>query len=252
MRWVFKLRFQKERYFNKLIAAAPGTHRAAVEVIQRYCNKNARLLDFGCYEGAMIARLHDAGFAEVEGTDLTSHFSNAAFPFTQADLNLSFSREFGGKEYDALMVSEVIEHLDNPRHFLSECRAILKEGGIVVVTTPNIAFFEGRIKFLLTGELWGFGKKNYASQRHITAISREQFGLLFEECGYRVLSIFTAASFATPLRRILTSFIWIPMRFLFGKSVLGESLIVVGTKKSNENSAYSSQSLWGEAALKIR
>jgi hypothetical protein len=145
------------------------------------------------------------------------------------------------------MACEIIEHLDNPRHFLNSCWELLSDHGIVIISTPNIAFFEGRIKFLLTGELWGFGRANYLSQRHISAISREQFPLMFSECGFEMLESSTVGSFATPLRKLLLSPIWLAMRALFGSSVLGESRICVARRVATKESDASSSALWGSS-----
>ncbi len=98
-----------------------------------------------------------------------------------------------------------------------------------MLSTPNIGFFEGRIRFMPTGELWGFGVKNYRSQRHISAISAGQLPLMLEECGFACEMVETTASFATPLRRLLTAPLWLPMRALFGPRTLGETLVCLAT-----------------------
>jgi SAM-dependent methyltransferase len=241
-----RLRKAAESYSGLAIAAAPGTHLATLQALERYVPKSAKVLDFGCYEGAMLARLRKAGYLDVEGTDLQFRLADDNITFTEADFNEDFAAQFGANSYDALVVSEVIEHLDDPRAFLKNARFLLKDGGILIASTPNIAFFEGRLKFLLTGELWGFGANNYRGQRHITAISRGQVPLLFAECGYSVAEVSTAASYATLFRKVLTSPIWIPMRLLMGPSVLGESLIVVAAKIPHCDESYSSGALWSD------
>lgn len=243
---MLSLRLPHENYFGQAIAAAPGTHAAAVELITHHApDRTSRVLDVGCHTGALVGRLHDAGYKNVEGTDLAKKLEGCPFPFTPADLNEPFEQHFSGKSFDVVVASEVIEHLDNPRHFLQQVHQLLNDRGIVVVTTPNIGFFEGRVKFLLKGELWGFGAKNYQSQRHISPISIEQAPLLLDECGYDVVEITTAGSFATQARRVLTGPLWIPMRALMGPNVLGESLLFVGRRKNVTSSHFSSQALWG-------
>jgi SAM-dependent methyltransferase len=162
----------------------------------------------------------------------------------EADLNEPFAQRFT-ERFDAISACEVIEHLNDPRHFLNECWTLLADGGTIVVSTPNIGFFEGRIKFLLTGELWGFGGRNYADQRHISAISREQFPLLFAECGFDLVESRTVGSFASWLRRVLLAPIWIAMRLVLGDSVLGESRVCVGRRVAVRDADALSRALWG-------
>jgi 2-polyprenyl-3-methyl-5-hydroxy-6-metoxy-1,4-benzoquinol methylase len=49
-----------------------------------------------------------------------------------------------------LIISEaVIEHLKDPKKFLNNCHTLLKEGGILLISTPNIATLLKRVRFLL-------------------------------------------------------------------------------------------------------
>lgn len=242
------LRVPPELYQGHRIAAAPGTHEAVVSCIVSRLPPSAAVLDLGAYTGALIRRLRDAGFPNVAGADLADHLTEPGVPFVQCDFNAAFADAFDGQLFDCISVCEVIEHLDDPRRFLAECRKLLNDGGLVVISTPNIAFFEGRIKFLLTGELWGFGGGNYRVQRHITPISREQFPLLLEECGFDHLDFHTAGSFATTTRKLLTAPIWAAMRLTMGRHVVGETAICVGRKSDRQAAHLSSEALWGVAA----
>jgi hypothetical protein len=163
----------------------------------------------------------------------------------RCDFNTPFSSNFSNQRVSCIIASEVIERLNDPRAFLAECCNLLDESGIVIITTPNIGCFEGRIKFLLRGELWGFGAKNYLSMRHISPISMEQFPLLLQESGFSTLEIFTAASWRTSLRKLITSFIWLPMRLVCGPSVLSETVVYVG-KKSAESKGASKARIYGK------
>ncbi|MEJ2228946.1 MAG: class I SAM-dependent methyltransferase [Alphaproteobacteria bacterium] len=226
------LRKRQDEFEGNLIAAAPGTHQAVAEALQRYSDFDTPVLDFGCYTGAMLKRLKSKGYSNLWGSDLVSNLeADSDFRFTAADLNRDFSDNFEGRRFGAVVASEVIEHLNDPRHFLKHCYKLLDSNGVIVISTPNIAFFEGRIKFFLKGELWGFGANNYNENRHISPISREQTPLMLQECGFDLLEMFTTATFATPLRKVLTLPLWAPMRALFGPSILGESLVFVARRK---------------------
>lgn len=58
--------------------------------------------------------------------------------------------------YDAIVVSEVVEHVENPTDFLIELRRLLKPLGILVITTPNgYGIFELETMVFNTLELIG-------------------------------------------------------------------------------------------------
>ena len=53
---------------------------------------------------------------------------------------------------DLIIAGELIEHIQNTLFFLESCRKVLKEGSILVLSTPNICCFKDRIRMLF-GEL---------------------------------------------------------------------------------------------------
>jgi SAM-dependent methyltransferase len=238
------LRKGKDCYKGMTIGAAAGTHEAVAAIVKKYCQRDTRILELGAYTGAMIQRLRDLGYSAITAADLDNHLILDDVPHLTCDFNTQFAPIFRDERFDCIIATEVIEHLDDPRAFLRQCRSLLTDGGVVVVTTPNIGFFEGRIKFLLTGELWGFGGKNYLSMRHISPISIEQFPLMLEESGFDALELFTAASTSTSLRQLITSPIWLPMRLMLGPFVLGETLVCVGRRSSGACGTFIGGDLW--------
>ncbi len=224
------LRKALEDYKGLTIGCAPGTHAGLLRMILHHVQPCAGILDLGTHAGALLLRLQDAGFTDLHGADLDpTRFSVDRAAFTRLELNEDFSRHFS-RRFSLITATDVIEHLDSPRSFLQQARALLEEGGHLALSLPNVAFWEGRGKFLLKGELWGFGDKNYRLQRHISPITFEQMTLMMQEIGFEVVECGAVGSFAKPLWWLLSAPIWIPMRALGGKSALGESAIFLARK----------------------
>jgi 2-polyprenyl-3-methyl-5-hydroxy-6-metoxy-1,4-benzoquinol methylase len=58
--------------------------------------------------------------------------------------------------YDAIIISEVIEHVDNPVSFLEDLKQVLQDRGILIITTPNgFGFYELEMLIFNTLELLG-------------------------------------------------------------------------------------------------
>jgi hypothetical protein len=109
----------------------------------------------------------DHRVAATPGTHATGSISS----FRDCDLDTGFADAFAGEQCDCSTACQVAQHLDHPR----ECRKLLRWGRVVVVSTPNIWLFEGRIKFALTGELRGFVARSYRSERHISPVPAGEF-----------------------------------------------------------------------------
>ena len=68
------------------------------------------------------------------------------------------------------MTTEVIEHVENPWFFVRELYRITRPGGVVVLSTPNLANVYTRAWYVLTGRLYNFLESAYNGSGHITPV----------------------------------------------------------------------------------
>lgn len=113
--------------------------------------KGLSILDVGCSYGYLGAKLKKRG-AKVTGIDISKRAINRARRILDnakvVDLN-SEKIPFKNATFDMIVASEVIEHLFFPNSFLKELHRILKKGGILIITTPNLLYWGNRLNFLL-------------------------------------------------------------------------------------------------------
>lgn len=62
---------------------------------------------------------------------------------------------FRSEVFHGVNISEVIEHIEHQPQLIREIRRVLKEGGVAVISTPNVLNVFSRIRFLFTGFLRG-------------------------------------------------------------------------------------------------
>ncbi len=89
-----------------------------------------RALDVGARAGHQTRWLRARGY-EVTSVDVEPLFAECI----QVDANQRLP--FADDSFDLIWCSEVIEHLEDPAHSLSELRRIARPGGILLLTTPN-------------------------------------------------------------------------------------------------------------------
>lgn len=130
----------------------------------------ASALDLGCGQGVLLGNLKRI-FPEIKltGCDYSDfdQSENSFYEFLQHDCNQGLP--FPADKFDLVLSSEVIEHLENPRHYLREMAKVTKPGGYILLSTPNIECFTSLISFCLRGFHSAFGGKAYPA--HITAVS---------------------------------------------------------------------------------
>ena len=91
---------------------------------------------------------------------------------------------------------EVIEHLKNPYDFIQEMFRVVKPGGRVIITTPNILNLASRLSYLLTGffELFSplsFDRKDARHQwGHIMPLNAYYLNHAMRTCGCRKTELY--------------------------------------------------------------
>lgn len=154
---------------------APGVHEEAERLILRHLDPDVdmaslKVLDVGAGYGAMSQRLLDNGFADVVAWDLDSTQSRLpSLPVTPVDLDTDFGAAFPSA-FDVVVAIEVVEHLENPRHFLRNLAQVLRVGGLALVSSPNVESAASRVAFLGHGGLRWFTRFDRGSYGHITPV----------------------------------------------------------------------------------
>jgi SAM-dependent methyltransferase len=108
-----------------------------------------RVLDIPCGTGALTQMLLDGGVDTVSADLAPTGFVVAGHSCVRADLNARLPFEDG--EFDAVACIEGIEHIENPHLLAREANRILRTGGRIYVSTPNVLSIRSRLSYLLRG-----------------------------------------------------------------------------------------------------
>jgi 2-polyprenyl-3-methyl-5-hydroxy-6-metoxy-1,4-benzoquinol methylase len=139
-------------------------------------------LDIGCATGALLAYLKECGFS-VTGVEISP---SAEYAVKQRGLDVKSlpleDNSFPNESFDTVHASHLIEHLKDPRGFLTEAHRIIKPAGCLFITTPNISGFQAR----LFGNRW-----RSAIFDHLYLFSVRTLIKLLKSTGYKVKCIRT-------------------------------------------------------------
>jgi 2-polyprenyl-3-methyl-5-hydroxy-6-metoxy-1,4-benzoquinol methylase len=138
-------------YKGLFARCAPGTHEAVIALLNDRAITPRPILDLAAGTGAFLSRIQDHGFTDLNAVELDiPAFGLPGVTPVAVDLNGPFATAFS-RQFELITAVEIIEHLDCPRHFLREIWKLLASSGHVVVSTPNITHWMGRIWFLTRG-----------------------------------------------------------------------------------------------------
>lgn len=162
--------------------AAEGVHETALKLLTI---KNGRILDAAAGKGALTQRIVKMGF-EVYPVDIDpDQFMLRGIKCSMADLNIELP--FADNFFDAAMCIETIEHLENPWQYLREIHRVLKPGGEIIISTPNITNIFSRFKYLLMGNFHLFSKKDVLDHYHIEPIPYWKLEAMLQQEGFEIL-----------------------------------------------------------------
>jgi SAM-dependent methyltransferase len=112
--------------------------------------KSTRILEVGSGLGYLTYSLIRENY-EVVGLDISPtavEQANKTFGeyYKCADL-FEFSK-LHAESFDIVILTEVIEHIDKPIHFIESIKSLLKPGGRAIITTPNKSFYPPEISWV--------------------------------------------------------------------------------------------------------
>jgi 2-polyprenyl-6-hydroxyphenyl methylase/3-demethylubiquinone-9 3-methyltransferase len=161
-------------------------YRPGVDSYLATLTPGAAILDAGCGNGSFLSafrgrgwKLRGVDFAETSIQLARSRYPDVRFEVADATGDLS---ALGYGMYDAVISTEVIEHIYLPRKFIANCFRLLKRGGILVVSTPYNGYWKNLAIAALDGcdrhwdPLWDFG--------HIKFWSVDTLSRLLYEAGF--------------------------------------------------------------------
>jgi SAM-dependent methyltransferase len=144
------------------------------------------ILDVGCATGEVGYALKARGKAsKVVGLELNPDAASVARERLDAvhvgDVE-SLNLPYPNGSFDLLLYADVLEHLRNPWALLERHRGLLRTGGLVVASLPNIAHYS-TITMLLRKQ-WKYEQSGIMDSTHLRFFTRATLQDLFQRAGY--------------------------------------------------------------------
>jgi 2-polyprenyl-3-methyl-5-hydroxy-6-metoxy-1,4-benzoquinol methylase len=192
-------------------ARTSGYEQPRPDVQRRVPHSARRMLDIGCASGALGAAIKARQGAEVVGIeygpeyaeDAKGRLDDVAVGDARAILTDDGAEERLGT-FDCITAADVLEHLTDPYATLDGAVRLLRPGGTVIVSLPNVRFW---MTFLYVGILGTWPRRDVGlfDRTHLQWFTRRDAVELLESAGlevHHVQGTYKLGYWATKLDRL--------------------------------------------------
>jgi dolichol-phosphate mannosyltransferase len=170
-----------DRAFDSRIPPQRYWQRKRHQIVTEFAAAGSSSLDIGCGSSRILSSLDD-----VVGADISLRKLRWARKYGRPLVNASiFDLPFGDEAFDCVISSEIIEHIPAANKPFLEMRRVLKDGGSLILGTPDYGRLSWRIIEGLYQRLIPGG---YADE-HITRYTKEGLVNSMEELGFLLSDI---------------------------------------------------------------
>ncbi len=160
------------------------------EFVKLAVGRDQDVLDVGCGEGFLAEQIQEMG-NRVTGIDVLPEAKRQESfdQYVSADLEQGIDPDtpaLRGRQFDKVLLLDVLEHLRRPEKLLQDCRCFLKPNGHLIVSLPNVANITVRLMLL-------FGRFNYTERgildkTHLRFFTRRTARKMLESNGFRIVN----------------------------------------------------------------
>lgn len=202
--------------------ALGGTHERLLAALAAVAplEPGMTALDIGAGSGALAAKLQQAGLSVSACDVVTGNFAVPGIEIRQ--IEKSGVLPYAADSFDFAIAVEVLEHVDGHDRFFAEAARVLKPGGTLLFTTPNILSLKSRLRFLLSGTFYSFGPlvpfTTDPVSQHISPFTLNRYAWQLSQHDLHVTGVRTDKFQTTSLLLgLLAPLIWLSTRLMYGR-----------------------------------
>jgi 2-polyprenyl-3-methyl-5-hydroxy-6-metoxy-1,4-benzoquinol methylase len=157
------------------------------EIIAMIPEKCFFVLDVGCGTGELGRHLKEKGVTEVCGIELSHTAAIEAARVLDRVIEGNVERikfPFSPEYFDCIVCADVLEHLIDPWTIMLKLYALLKPGGCIVASIPNVGFHRV-VRGLIRGK-WRYTDAGVLDKSHLRFFTWQGIRALFQDSGLTI------------------------------------------------------------------
>ena len=219
------------RIAETLSLTPTGEQRQRILDLSSYLHMPLLLRRYASYGEVLLTGWWE-GLPAKKQQSLSNPVTGETQDFLIHNVNVEHDRlPFDDGSIDVALCCELIEHLTgDPMHMLVELHRVLKWGGLLILTTPNIASARS-VEALLNGctpYIYGLYNRKQPADRHAREYTPTDVRIVLESAGFQVVRLFTRDVWHETREDLLASLAKTPVP----REGRGDNIFAVGRKLS--------------------
>lgn len=198
--WSESFSYDLEEVFGEVrclgyAGAYRNRRNAALELIRARVPPGSRILDLAAGQGNFSLTLAAAGY-EVVWNDLRAELADyVRLKHVHGKLEFAPGNAFElrfDQLFDAVLITEIIEHVAHPDSFLEQVAALVRPGGFIILTTPNGRYFHNplpRFSDCADPTIYEAQQFRPNADGHIFLLHPDEFPKLAEQAGLELQAL---------------------------------------------------------------
>jgi 2-polyprenyl-3-methyl-5-hydroxy-6-metoxy-1,4-benzoquinol methylase len=151
--WKYSYPYDLEEVYGEITNrgyayAYDARRQQALRLLTEVLVPGARILDIAAAQGNFTLALAEMGYV-VTWNDLREDLADyVRLKLEHGDVSFAAGNAFEldfPSPFDAVLITEIIEHVAHPDEFLTKTAELVKPGGYIVLTTPNGAYLRNKL-----------------------------------------------------------------------------------------------------------
>lgn len=191
-----------------------------LDVVKAQVNQGGSILEFGSVPLLFTAALSSSNYS-VTGIDIApERYKKAIERIGINIIKCDIEKEklpLDGNSFDAVVFNELFEHLRiNPIFTLSEVLRVMKPGGIMMLSSPNLRSLNGIYNFMIRNRSYSCSGNIYAEYQkleklghmgHVREYTTTEVIEFLKNIGFDVTSVIYRGRFDSNIKQLLARFI---------------------------------------------
>jgi 2-polyprenyl-3-methyl-5-hydroxy-6-metoxy-1,4-benzoquinol methylase len=171
-------------------------YRRDIELI-RSLKPAGNWLDVGTNVGSFLRLARGQGW-NLQGVEPSTKLANLAREWWGLEIHNCFleKADLPAAHFDIITLTDVFEHVVNPREMLAAVKRLLKPDGILFIKVPNGKY--NWMKFKARRLLGRPSDNDYDAYEHVCHYTQATLEKIMAECGFNPLSIFVETHVQVP------------------------------------------------------